>query len=145
MVISPNVESIGTSVFEENITLNLKNVYGVPGSYAQEYAKENNLNFFDVSAADPEDIICIPPETTLEEEETKAPESEKTDIETESETAIETEDRFAFVSFYEIKEGEDPAENETGDSILPIIIAAAAAVVIVASLVSVVTLKKKKK
>ena len=145
VVISPNVESIGTSVFEENITLNLKNVYGVPGSYAQEYAKENNLNFFDVSAADPEDIICIPPETTLEEEETKAPESEKTDIETESETAIETEDRFAFVSFYEIKEGEDPAENETGDSILPIIIAAAAAAIIIAAIISVITLKKKKK
>ncbi len=145
VVISPEVGEIGTSVFEENITLNLKNVYGTPGSFAETYAQENGLTFYDISANTPAPITCTPPETTAEPEDTTALESEEA-------TAYEseTDDPYPFVSFYEILEGDEPvisdgaAENQN-ENLFPIIIIAASGAVLAAALIVIVLAVRKKK
>ncbi len=69
VIIGPDVEKIGTTIFEENLSLNLTNIYGTPGTYAEEYAKENGKQFFDIASNTPSPITCTPPETTADSSE----------------------------------------------------------------------------
>ena len=147
IVISPNVAKIGTSVFEENITINLANVYGTAGSYAETYASENGLTFYDISSNTPGPIACVMPESTEvteETEETKAIEEteviEVTDTAGVSETAEEEKPKGPIFVDGDL---EEEAEGGTS-SVLPIIIAAAAVAVIAIVVIVVVVAKKKK-
>ena len=152
VIISPQVEKIGTSVFEENITVNLKNLYGTPGSYAESYAAENGLTFLDISANTPAPITCNPPETTVLE--TEAPETTApvTEIETETETETSEESTGASVTPGLIISQQGSKDSEKGGDatgsigILPIIIIVAAVVVVaVVAVVIIIVAKKKKK
>ncbi len=129
IVIDPVIEKIGSSVFEENITLNLKNVYGTPGSYAEEYAKENGLAFFDASSSIPEPIKCVPPETT-------GTDGEESAVETETATAEPEKPKVVFLDYV----GEPPMESDSG-AMLYIIIGCALAAIIAA--VIIVIIKKR--
>ncbi|MBQ8207915.1 MAG: leucine-rich repeat protein [Clostridia bacterium] len=147
VIISPNVEDIGTTLFEENITLNLANIYGIPGSYAEEYAKENDLAFFDISSNTPWPIKCDPPETTVETDkdiETTA-EPDITETVTAPESEAETVSTGSKVNFFEV--GPDYVEenngNSSGSNAFVIIIAIAAALVAAAIAVLVIIKKKK--
>ena len=134
IIVSPRIEKISSSVFEENV--NLANVYGEPGSYAETYATENGKTFYDASANTPQPITCTPPETTEAETETEAPETtlapETTaDPETETETNA--------------PETKPVSGNVSSANVLPIIIAVVVAVVVAAAVVVVVIVAKKKK
>ncbi|MBR3966356.1 MAG: leucine-rich repeat protein [Clostridia bacterium] len=146
VVVSPEVDKIGSSVFEENI--NLANIYGTPGSFAEEYAIEFEKNFFDISANSPQPITCIPPETTAAEtvteetETTFAPESTEeteTTAEPETETTWESEE----ITVPETAPEKDDKDNLPSNAVLPIIIAAVA-VAVVTAVVVILILKKKK-
>lgn len=62
VIISGKVSEIGESVFDNNP--NFSNIYGETGSYAQTWAEDKGLSFFDFSVAKPFPITCIPPEST---------------------------------------------------------------------------------
>ncbi|MBR3965782.1 MAG: leucine-rich repeat protein [Clostridia bacterium] len=145
IVISPNVEKIGSSVFEENITINLKNVYGTPGSFAETYAADNGLAFFDISANEPQPVKCEMPESTGVETDTKEPENtedpETTAPESESEPETTASDKPLFVDG-DLEEQENEGEQT---NILPIIIIIAAVVVILIAVVVIIIAMKKKK
>lgn len=141
VIISPEVKKIGSSVFEENI--NLANIYGTPGSYAETYAAENGKTFYDIASNVPQPITCTPPETTAAETETDAPETTKvpdavteTDIATDSGADTNVESMPTFVD----------EDDVSGDSspMLFIIIAVVAVVAVAAVVVIVIVAKKKK-
>ncbi len=142
VVVSPKVDKIGTSVFSDNI--NLANIYGTPGSYAEEYANKNGLAFFDISSSVPEAIKCIPPVITEETETTALPEStadteEVTTAPAETEKTEETQD-VVFVK-------RDPSkltETSSETSWEIIIIGAIAVAVATAAVIIIIVLKKKK-
>ncbi len=158
VIISPKVEKIGTSVFEENITANLANVYGTPGSYAESYAAENGLTFNDISASAPQPITCTPPEPTVLETDTDAPDT--TVLETEAgapETTVapepdaeqpeESVDAPETSGLNDSQQGskDDDASTDGNSDILPIIIIAALVVVAAVVVAIIVAAKKKKK
>ena len=66
-IINENVAEMGSSVFED--CMNIENVYGVPGSYAETYASENGLTFKDISAEAPTPKLGTPPEMNQDEKE----------------------------------------------------------------------------
>ncbi len=142
VIVSPEVKKIGTSVFEENIDVNLANIYGVPGSYAEKYATDNGKTFYDVASNTPAPITCTPPPETSEtiETETLAPETNEV---SETSAAPESSDAPETTAAPVIDFVEDGGDSE-GGSILPVIIIAAVAVVAVAAVVAVVVMKKKK-
>lgn len=147
VIISPKVNKIGSSVFEENITLNLANIYGTPGSFAEKYASDNGLTFYDVSSNVPQPITCIPPETTASEKDTdKTPTpkdpDETQDLSTEDISSPETE----YIpysepdpEFYDLDE-----VPESSSSMLPLIVAVVAAVIVSAALVVVIVSMRKR-
>ena len=140
-VINPNVAKIGNSVFSDNP--NLANIYGTPGSFAEEYAATNGLSFFDISASAPEAVKCEPPVASTEPETTEAPETTApitTDV-PESTEAPETTAGGSDNQFVKVDVTEEP-ENET--NMMPIIIAAVAAAVVVAVVVIIIVVAKKK-
>ncbi len=151
IILSPRAEKIGTSVFEENITANLKNVYGTPGSYAESYAADNGLTFFDISVSTPEPITCTPPETTVLETETETPETTAApETDTETETQVPEESTGASVTPGLIISQQGEKDNEKGDNtsssesnILPIIIIVAAVIVVAVVVVVIVIIAKK--
>ncbi len=137
VIISPNVEKIGSSVFEENI--NLANIYGTPGSFAETYAADNGKNFYDISSNTPVAITCAPPETTVMTE-TEAPET--TETEPEETTVLETETDVVSDTFPVFV---DKGEVQNSSSVLAIIIVAIVVVVVAAAVVVVIIVSKKKK
>ena len=139
-VINENVKKIGVSVFDNCV--NLQNIYGVPGSYAEEYATKNEFTFFDKAANTPQPIKCEPPaETTepIETTDTVAPETTDT-VAPETTTPVEPDTTAPETQ----PVGGDDQNEEKPNSILPIIIIVAA-VVVVAIVVVVVIIAKKKK
>ena len=132
VIVGDSSEEIGSSVFEENI--NLANIYGAPDKYAESYAGDNGLQFFDIALSTPEAIICTPPESSSEE--THLDETET--VVTEDTSVSETEPKFTIV-FHNRDE-----DNSGNGSILPIIIAGAA-VAVIAAATAVILIKKKKK
>lgn len=134
VIIGANVKKVGSSTFEENTALNLANIYGVPGSYAETYASENGLSFYDISSNTPSAIVCTPPEQQEESDEVV---TDTTSAQTEETKAPETDiDPSLPVIVYE-----DEIIKEDGISILPIVISAIAVVV---AIVAVIILKKRK-
>ncbi len=131
IIISPMVEKIGNSVFEENISLNLKNVYGVPGSYAEEYAKANGLSFFDISTSVPQPIKCEPPVSTDEGDGTISSDVNETD------PADTEKPKVVFLDY----EGELPEDNDIGA--LPYIIIGCVLAVVAVAVVLIVVIKKR--
>lgn len=89
IIVSPDISKIGSTAFEENISLNLSGVYGTPGSFAEAYAKDNSLDFYDISTNTPKPITCNPPEITSEKAETTSAEanSESTYSEIENDSS----------------------------------------------------------
>lgn len=149
VAINAEVTKIGSSVFEENT--NLAGIYGTPGSYAEEYAKANNLTFYDISSNTPAPVKCTPPETSAEES-TSAVTVAVTETETEAETstAPETESAestglFNFDGDTDASSDIQDGKTEGGNTVLIIVIAAVAAVVIIAGAVIFVMKKKASK
>ncbi len=149
VVISPEVGKIGSSVFEENV--NLANIYGTPGSYAEEYATDNEKTFFDISSSTPQPITCTSPETTAlateteAPETTEAPEATETSVTTEvpeTETTWEEEETTAPLT--ESVPGDADGDSASLGGIIPIIIAVVAVIVIAAVVVIIIVAKKKK-
>ncbi len=143
IIVSPQVEKIGTSVFEENISINLAGVYGTPGSYAEQYAADNGKAFYDIASNIPQPITCTPPETTVADTETEAPKTTKapeTTVTPETtvvpETTVTPETMPIFVDADE--------DSESSVSVLPII-AVIVVVVVAAVIVVIVVISKKKK
>lgn len=138
VVISPLVEKIGSSVFEETLGVNLVNIYGTPVTYAESFAADNGLNFYDISASSPQPITCVPPVSTEQTETTEAPET--TDV-----TAQDTEKVTEMTApVYNLIE--DDGSYSEGTNVLPIIITVTAVLMIVfISVAAVLILKKKKK
>ena len=118
-VINENVKKIGVSVFDNCV--NLQNIYGVPGSYAEEYATKNEFTFFDKSANTPQPITCTPPSD-----------------ETTADTALDTTPDTTPVGG-----DDDQTTDDGGNSMLPIIIIVAAVVVVAVVVVVVIIAKKK--
>ncbi len=141
VIVSPQVEKIGSSVFEENI--NLANIYGTPGSFAETYAADNGKTFYDVASNVPQPITCTPPETTAATE-TEAPEitaAPETVFDTETETEPVTEAPETMPMFVD----ESDVSGGGSSSMLPIIIAVVAVVVVAVVVVVIVIVAKKKK
>ena len=144
VAINPEVSKIGSSVFEENT--NLAGIYGTPASYAEEYAKANNLTFYDISSNTPAPVKCTPPETSADES-TAAVTVAVT--ETEAETTVsapetESAESTGMFNFDDTDAASDIQDNKTGggNTVLIIVIAAVAAVVIIAGAV-IFAMKKK--
>ena len=149
IIISPEVTKIGTSVFEENITLNLANVYGTPGSFAETYASENGKTFYDITTTTPLPITCNPPETTEKVTETleitDAPETTaEPEITTAPETERETENVTTAPKVQFVNEN-DIDSNAGGADILPTIVIAAVAVIVTSVIIVIIVYKKKVK
>ncbi len=143
-VINENVAKIGNSVFSDNT--NLANIYGVPGSFAEEFASKNGYSFFDIASETPKPIKCTPPETTAETTEAVSESVTEASITTDTEPVKETEEPkpnkygVKFVKSDSI--AEDVAE-ESSFPVIPVVIAAVAVVIIVLAVLLI--LKKKKK
>ena len=140
-VVSEQATEIKKTTFDGNLGYNLKNIYSVPGSYAESYATENGLVFFDISANTPEPVKCFPPETTTEEKETeKTPETTKEQESeyAESEVVTETEMILPNVEFVDVNE----MKESNGVMITAIVIAAA---VVAAVAITIFVNKKTKK
>ncbi len=79
VIVSSQTTSIGKSVFDNCIEL--KNIYGVPGSYAERFASENGYKFYDSTQFSPASIVLdlpsvVPVETSAKPvTTTKAPET----------------------------------------------------------------------
>ena len=143
VIVNSEVKKIGDSVFEENT--NLQNVYGVPGSYAEKFAQDKGLTFYDASTNTPAPIKCEMPETTTDTEAVTDAPAPVTD--TESETVVETEP----VSTETETQAEtkaviiDSDDTDDGMSTSTIIIIVVVAVVVVAAVAVVVVIMGKKK
>ena len=135
VVIGDSIEEIGSSVFEENS--NLANVYGTPGAFAETYAKDNGLAFYDASASSPEPIKCTPPENVSEETHIDASETGVVSDTAVSEP-VETSKYNPTIVFHD-------GSEKSGGSALPIIIAVSAVAVVVAAVIVIVLVSKKKK
>ena len=145
-VINENVKKIGVSVFDNCV--NLQNIYGVPGSYAEEYATKNEFTFFDKAANTPQPIKCEPPaETTepIETTDTVAPETTDTVApETTAPVEPDTTPLEPDTTPDTAPVGGDDQNEEKPNSILPVIIIIAAVVVVAIVVVVVIIVKKKK-
>ncbi len=144
VVVNPDVTEISDSFFEENV--NLQNVYGTPGSYAETWATENGKNFFDIASNDPQPIKCELPAGSETAEDTAAPDTETDavtgDVETDPSTDDESQPAFSF------DDETDPVapgtDDESGFPVV-IVIVCVVAVLVVAAVVVIVIKKKSKK
>ena len=141
VIVNDKVDNIGSSVFEENI--NLQNIYGVPGSYAEAYASENGLDFYDSANSNPVPRKCTIPETSAAETTTAA---QDTAAATESET-----DAFAATESEMVTERETTGslfvdvtgiQNNSSGNTAYIIIAIAAASAVTIAIIVIFILKK---
>ncbi len=151
VIVSPEVAKIGSSVFDGNT--NLANIYGTPGSYAEQFASENGYAFYDIASSVPQPIACTP----IDFETTTGADSSDTDttvvtetevptdvVDTESDStdssSVATDTKPTFVD-----DGEGTGSSSDGNSITMIIIVAVVVVVAVAAVVVLLVIKKKKK
>ena len=145
VVINENVEKIGASVFENCV--NIQNIYGVPESFAQEYAMDNGFTFFDKSANTPQPITCTPPSDETTVPETDPDVAPDTTVDTAPDTAPNTTADTALDTTPDtqpVNGGDDnQATDEGGSIILPIVIAVIS-IVVLAVVVAVVVIAKKK-
>lgn len=145
VVINENVEKIGASVFENCV--NIQNIYGVPGSFAQQYAMDNGFTFFDKSANTPQPITCTPPSDETTVPETDPDVAPDTTVDTAPDTTPDTTADTALDTAPEtqpVNGGDDnQATDEGGSIILPIVIAVIS-IVVLAVVVAVVVIAKKK-
>ena len=152
VILSDKITEMPATAFEENIGINLANIYGVPGSYAETYALENGKNFFDISSNVPQPITCeIPAETTLSDTSDKDDDTDTIEITVESGGEITTNPYFVFeidgvleTTDMENYPGEVGEKIENKNSVLPVVIVAAVVVAATLSVVAVVIIKKKK-
>lgn len=63
VIVDESVTKVGKTTFEENLGVNLTGIYGVPGSFAETFAANNGLTFYDVSKGMPAPVTCTPPQT----------------------------------------------------------------------------------
>ena len=147
IVVNDTVKSIGSSTFEEN--LNLMNVYGVPGSVAEEYATKNELTFFDKSSATPEAIKCEMPETTASSENTEETLGDVSESEISTESASEEIDdgklRLNIIPREELEEYKASAMGESSAKGAVIICISVSIVVAAAVIIAVTIIKTKRK
>ncbi len=145
IVLSDELKSIGSSTFEENT--NLLNVYGVPGSFAEEYATKNGLTFFDASSQKPEGIKCEMPETTASSENSEEVTGDISESEQVTENVTDEPDdgrlRLNIIERSELDVYKASVEGGSSGKIVIICAIAAAAAVI--AIISVVAIKNKKK
>ncbi len=144
VIMGENVTKVGKTSFEENLGLNLKSIYGVPGSFAEKYAGDNGLAFLDMASSTPSPVKCTPPETTADTLDTEVitdtePVSDTTALESESTEPTVTE-KPEFIPVYG-DEDIDVSDN-TSSNIIPVVIIAAA-VCAVASVVIIILIKKR--
>ncbi len=143
VVINPSVEKIGNSVFSDN--LNLANIYGTPGSFAEEYASKIGGTFYDISSSSPQPIKCEPPETTAKETESKQPENTTTpESAFESTPEAETEKNNRWGNYVFIKTDAE-IQTDTTETPWAIIIGAISAFLAFCAIASVILIVKKKK
>ncbi|MBR3966816.1 MAG: leucine-rich repeat protein [Clostridia bacterium] len=148
IIVSPNISKIGSSTFEENITVNLKGVYGTPGSFAETYAKDNSLDFYDISTNTPEPITCNPPEITSEKDETTSPETnlESTYSETENDNSA-GDVSISSGLILTPQDSEKSTNDTTENNNIPWVVIIASSIVIILIVTVIITklLKKKQK
>ncbi|MBQ8207619.1 MAG: leucine-rich repeat protein [Clostridia bacterium] len=134
-IISPEVTEIGSSTFEN--CMNITNIYGTPGSYAETYAAEKGKTFVDIASGMPENAICTPPAMNQDEQERaeRHKGDEETDAATETVNPLYEEPN---VEFY--NDGNNGA-NVMSDTV--IIIAVSAVIVVVIAIVLLLIVKKK--
>ncbi len=151
VILGAEVTKIAKTAFDGNMDVNLANVYGAVGSYAETWAGENGKTFFDSAVNIPAPVTCTPPapettapiEDTVPPVETSSPADDTTlpaDITVEPD---ETDDPL----FIFADETEAPADTESEGGISPvvwIVIAAVALAAAAAITVTVVKTKKKK-
>jgi len=140
-IISEEIIEMDSTLFED--CMNIANIYGVPGSYAESFAAELGKTFVDISTGMPAAATATPPEMNQDEKERAERDAEK--------TAENTEPLFTDPVFVDgpvtPDTGKTPAgSTDNGGSMTTVIIIAVVAVVVVAAaVVAVIVLKKKKK
>ena len=137
IVFGDSIAKVGDSAFEESV--NVENIYGAKGGYAETYAESAGYTFKDISAEKPTETICEKPEETS---------SVATDTASVTETAAETEpDTDAETKSIVIDIETDSSDTDGGDggnqTVTIIVIAVCAAVILIAA-VAVVIIKNKK-
>ncbi|MBQ8207919.1 MAG: leucine-rich repeat protein [Clostridia bacterium] len=142
-VINPSVEIIGNSVFSDNT--NLANIYGTPGSFAEEYAAKIGGTFYDISSSAPQPIKCEPPESSIEETTQATPEETEPQTTNEPETTAEAESETVNKNIVFVKSDIADQEEKNAPSPVPFIVIAAAAVIIIAVAIFIVIKRKNSK
>lgn len=138
VIFGESISNIGASSFEEAV--NLKNVYGVAGSYAATFADEYGFTFYDSSSNTPSPVKCEPP----------APETDTTDAITETEP-ITTEPSTETSGDFETQNIPifvDEGKNNSDDGGIPVvvvIIAVVSFIAIAAIIIIILAANKKKK
>lgn len=160
VVLSPEVTSISKSAFEEGV--NIKNIYGTPGTYAEEYAKEKGYTFYDIATNTPQPIECEAPEITtpVEDDTTEpiAPDTTDTDVvDTGDTTDVDITPTTGSATPETETTGDDvdtkptigidtnDVDSDEGGNLTTIIIIVAAVVVVAIVAVIVIIVSKKKK
>lgn len=138
VIISSETTKIGISTFDENI--NLKGVYGTPGSDAETFASNNGLTFADISSGMPSPVKCEIPESTDEDTKHVTTPDTETIAKTPETSGEAKSDGYVFVD----DTGENDTENKGENNIIVItVIAVVVAVVIIGGIVAFIVKKKK--
>ncbi|MBR6604116.1 MAG: leucine-rich repeat protein [Clostridia bacterium] len=132
VVIGENVKKIGDSVFGENE--NLANIYGVPGSAAEDFANKNGLDFFDITSEQPKAVKCTAPSEENSVDSTEAITSAFTETEAIHSDSEDEEKSNLVINFIE--------KSDMGMN--PIIIIVPVIAVIIAAVIVIIVSKKKK-
>ena len=148
VIVDESVAKIGTTTFEENLGVNLTGVYGVPGSYAETFATENGLTFYDISKGMPSAVTCTPPEpdvdtdvpgddTTISPDvgdDTIVPDTTDVPDSTDTDPAGTTD----------VDNTLDPADNDGSGSVVMIVVIVVVVVLVVGACVVIIVIKAKK-
>ena len=149
VIVNENVKKIGVSVFEECV--NLAGVYGVPGSYAEEYATKNGLTFYDKATNTPQAVTCTPPaeidtapvtDRETDPPATTEPEGPGTTEPIYPDTTVPVEPDTTAPETQPVG-GDDDQKKSDGGSMLPVIIVVVVVVVVAVAVAVVLILKKK--
>lgn len=151
VILDESVAKIGKTTFEENLGLNLKGIYGVPGSFAETYATNNGLTFYDISKGMPTAVTCTPPvseestDTTAVVDTTAAPDSEEETTPSDTDYVTDEIDSTAADTQPEETKNVGSAEQNGSSSAMIFVIIGAVAVVVVAVVVIFAVKAKKSK
>lgn len=137
VIFGDGVAKVGDSTFEESV--NIENIYGTKGGYAETYAESAGYTFKDISAEKPTEAICEKPADTS----AAVTDTEKvTETASETVTAPETRDIVIDIETEPASEGSDERD---GSPTVAIIVVACVAVVLIAVVAFMVVKKKKDK